>query len=372
MTAAVGAAWQVLSSDCAWLVMHRPGASGLLIAAEVGWLAGRRISRSAQEERAVLDEAARVGGTIVVSDWAQELRLPRSAQRRDRGIRGSVGVLVGDPASPFGMLEVQYTDPDAVRQIASRSSPRWRTSSARRSRAGSALEMIRDQGESLEAMTESLRTLVSERERLIEQIPGVVIVVDWHADGSRRFEYVSPPSTTILGVEPQAFIEDPDCFFAQVHVEDRECVWAASASRRTRDCDRCRPSFASSAPTARRVACVEASRVGGDGDVHRVQAVLFDITAAKQAELARERLELELRLAQKLEAVGQLAAGVAHEINTPVQFIGDSVRFLKGSVDELLTLTAVYRELLHSEDAIDERSASAAPRPPKSSQISTT
>ena len=39
------------------------------------------------------------------------------------------------------------------------------------------------------------------------------------------------------------------------------------------------------------------------------------------------RLELELRQAQKLEAVGRLAAGIAHEINTPIQFIGDNTRF---------------------------------------------
>jgi signal transduction histidine kinase len=42
----------------------------------------------------------------------------------------------------------------------------------------------------------------------------------------------------------------------------------------------------------------------------------------------RLRLENELRHAQKLEAVGRLAAGIAHEINTPIQFIGDNLRFL--------------------------------------------
>jgi signal transduction histidine kinase len=48
----------------------------------------------------------------------------------------------------------------------------------------------------------------------------------------------------------------------------------------------------------------------------------------RESDEARERAERELQLSQKLEAVGRLAAGIAHEINTPVQFVGDSVRFL--------------------------------------------
>jgi two-component system, NtrC family, sensor kinase len=50
----------------------------------------------------------------------------------------------------------------------------------------------------------------------------------------------------------------------------------------------------------------------------------------------RQAVEVELGLAQKLEAVGRLAAGIAHEINTPIQYISDSVHFLGSAFDDLL------------------------------------
>ena len=49
----------------------------------------------------------------------------------------------------------------------------------------------------------------------------------------------------------------------------------------------------------------------------------------------RQRMELDLRHAQKLESVGRLAAGVAHEMNTPIQFVGDNLRFLTDAFDGL-------------------------------------
>lgn len=62
----------------------------------------------------------------------------------------------------------------------------------------------------------------------------------------------------------------------------------------------------------------------------------------------RERMGMELRLAQKLESVGRLAAGIAHEINTPIQFVGDGVYFLKSTVADLQQLIELYREAVES------------------------
>ena len=61
--------------------------------------------------------------------------------------------------------------------------------------------------------------------------------------------------------------------------------------------------------------------------------------------IERKRLEVELRHAQRLEAVGGLAAGIAHEINTPIQFIGDGVYFLQQAFDDLAEVLRSYRRL---------------------------
>jgi PAS domain S-box-containing protein len=70
------------------------------------------------------------------------------------------------------------------------------------------------------------------------------------------------------------------------------------------------------------------------------EGCIADISMLKQTLEERDRLEDNLRQAQKLEAIGQLAAGIAHEINTPTQYVGDNLRFLKesfGELDSLLT-----------------------------------
>jgi two-component system, NtrC family, sensor kinase len=52
----------------------------------------------------------------------------------------------------------------------------------------------------------------------------------------------------------------------------------------------------------------------------------------------RERMGVELQLAQKLESVGRLAAGIAHEINTPIQYVANSVDFLRSAHEDMTAL----------------------------------
>jgi len=78
-----------------------------------------------------------------------------------------------------------------------------------------------------------------------------------------------------------------------------------------------------------------------ENDMEQDGVLLFgaDITG-------RKTLEMQLSQAQKLEAIGQLASGIAHEINTPIQYVRDNTRFLEDSTGDILNILGEYDKIL--------------------------
>ena len=72
-----------------------------------------------------------------------------------------------------------------------------------------------------------------------------------------------------------------------------------------------------------------------------------EIFQHKEAERERQMLEVQLRQSQKLEAVGQLASGIAHEINTPIQYVADNTIFIRDSFESIQHILDNHVDLLN-------------------------
>jgi signal transduction histidine kinase len=104
----------------------------------------------------------------------------------------------------------------------------------------------------------------------------------------------------------------------------------------------CAPLFGDAGPLGIIFAASSTPRDFGSGEASFVEIIANIVAGA----IARRRNELIQRRSQQLEAMGRLATGVAHEINTPVQFITDSTSFLERAMNDLAELYRAHAGLI--------------------------
>jgi PAS domain S-box-containing protein len=215
-------------------------------------------------------------------------------------------------------------------------------------------DQLRERNRELQAMTETYRLLV-------DQVPAVIYHVRRLPGREPELVFVNSQLREIMGLSVDEVMNDMGAFLGRIPPEDLETLdsrWAQSPGYR----DRLEYSY--TRPDGETIWLRDHCAVVAVGDELHLQGLQFDITEIKTSEDERKKMELELRLAQKLESVGQLAAGLAHEINTPIQFVADTIRFVGDAFTDVLELVDVYRAVLadaaQRPDAVAERAAEVA------------
>jgi signal transduction histidine kinase len=184
----------------------------------------------------------------------------------------------------------------------------------------------------LKAANAKLEAALADTEVFLSCVPSILIGLD----GEGRITRWNPAAATNLGLGDDALGRTLDkCGIQWMHpnmkAEADRWLRSANPSLRCKDI-----------PYAKE----DKVRVLGL-EVHRIAArdhtTAFILTGADLTD--RRSLEMELQQAQRLESVGQLAAGIAHEINTPIQYVGDNLRFLRDAYAARQPVISHYEQL---------------------------
>jgi PAS domain S-box-containing protein len=178
-------------------------------------------------------------------------------------------------------------------------------------------------------------------EEKFRQLAANVSDVFWMTSpDSQQMHYVSPAYEQIWGRSTESLYAHPHEWVEAILPEERERVLAVFGGLMTNE-----PEVSVEYRIARPDGTVRWVHDRGfqvrdaAGKLVRLTGIASDITE-------RKRLESQLSQSQKLETVGQLAAGIAHEINTPTQYVGDNTRFVKESFAAISKVLQSHNELL--------------------------
>ncbi|TVR51803.1 MAG: PAS domain-containing protein [Puniceicoccaceae bacterium] len=169
--------------------------------------------------------------------------------------------------------------------------------------------------------------------RALQAAPFAVIITD--TDGV--IEWANPAFEEMTGYKPGDFLgrrasilksgRHPECFYQDIFktlLEGR--VWKGELINRRKDGSLFDEEM------------IAIPIPGPDGVIRQFIAMKQDISHRSRLVREKEQLQVQLSHTNKMEAIGQLAAGIAHEINSPTQFVNDNLHFLKKSCSAILAI----------------------------------
>ncbi len=317
---AVQTVTKVLGVGFSSVLEFQPDEESLLMVAGVGWKDGL-----VGEARVSSDVTSQAGyalqrdESVLVEDLQQDTRFKDLTLLKDHEIVSGMSVVISGDEHPYGVLSVH----DMTRRVFGEDDAQYLHAVA------NLLSLA------IERKIREERLL--ELSRAVEQSPVAVAITN----AAGIFEYVNPKFEVITGYTSaevrgqhlkllNSKLEPPEFY------EELWTTLAAGNEWHGEFCNKKKDEItywvsASISPVQNK-----------SGETTHFVTVQEDITEQKL-------LVAQLAQAQKLESIGQLASGIAHEINTPTQYVGDNISFLSSAFEKIRDLLVDYRNLVHEE-----------------------
>jgi two-component system NtrC family sensor kinase len=187
---------------------------------------------------------------------------------------------------------------------------------------------------------------------LIDNTPAIIYATV--PSGDFKMTFVSNNAYNVLGYRPEEMLADPNFWFDHIHPDDAPSIFSSLAQlfvegERTYE-------YRFRAASGEFLWMHDRLRLISDDHGTPVEVIgsLTDITTRKQMEQKQQQLIARLSEAheqllqsEKMASIGQLAAGVAHEINNPIGFVNSNMGTLRHYVGTLLNVVDAYGAAVH-------------------------